>query len=113
MANKTLIVILGALLAGCAYTTPHFTGSSFDPSSMEVIGPASGVAEHSFFLGFGPEVGDANGYATEAVRQALKAVKGDVLINIVADETTSVYLFGAWVTKRVVVTGTAVRYKQK
>ena len=97
---------------GCTHIRPHLSTMDFEPSSMELVGPVTGEAEHSFLLGMGPMGGDKE-FVLAAVKDALKGTDADAIINIVADDRIKFTLFWLYYTREVKVSGIAVKFKNK
>lgn len=112
MKLAALIMAAAAALSSCAHVRPHFSTMSFDPATMEVVGPASAVVTHQYFLGLGP-AGGARSFAIAAYDEAVRSAGADALINIVADETTKMDFFYIIYRRTLTVKGLAVRFKKK
>ena len=114
MRGLGLIGVMGCCslaLSSCTYVTPHFTTMGYNPAAMEVVGPAAGSAANHYILGMGPTGGDER-LAVLAVERAVQSAKADALVNITADHSTRVQLFGLYIRKSIAVSGTAVRFKR-
>lgn len=99
LAGLIILVVLAGLLAGCSKTyikglepQSHF---DFPNSNVTPVGKAVGSASSTKFMG-NPLV--TSGMIDDAVNEALQSQGGDVLINYVATETYSSFLFFNTVT---------------
>lgn len=108
-ATARLIVVVA--LSGCAYYTPRFSALNYDPSAMEIVGPASCTVSHQYILGFGPGSG-AKSFGIDAYDCAAKSVKADELLNVVTDESLKMDFFLLVFRRTVTVRGLGVRLKK-
>lgn len=112
MRPLALLTVLASLaLAGCAHVNPHFSTLGYDPSTMEIIGPASATVTHYYFLGMGP-VGGKRSFAIEAYDEAVRSSSADALVNVVADETTKLDFFYIVYRRSLTVKGMAIKFKK-
>jgi len=111
--NLLLFSSLCWILNGCAHLTPIAVSTvSYGPQYEETIGIVRGTATNTYFFGIQNQ--------TEGMRMAVERAKlearADNLINIYVDQRVTYYPFfflPILTDVETIVTGTAVRYKDR
>ena len=113
---RKLVLCAGILsFTGCAYFSPIAVSTThLDPEHEIALGIVQGKAVNSYFLGAAG--GDEEGMKVAVENAKLKVADADNLVNVYVDRRVTYYpctILPLYTRVETIVTGTAVRYKDR